>query len=81
MRNNVILLHQNMPDCPVHTLETGNRRMDNTRLVITETFVSDTEQERKENLQYAVDQYIRLVLKNGSLPTGNQVADLVEQSQ
>jgi len=51
--------------------------MDKTRLVITEAFASDTEQQRKENLQRAVDQYIRLALKNGNLPTGEKEQDLV----
>lgn len=46
--------------------------MDNTRLVMSETFLSDSQSERKENLQKAVDQYILLQLKNGSLPTGKK---------
>lgn len=43
--------------------------MDKTRLVITESFSSVTEEERKANLQKAVDQYIILNLKKGKTQT------------
>lgn len=72
------MTHRNTSDCPVHIMGTGNHSMDNSRFIIIETFQSETETERKENLQRAVDQYIRLVLKNGSLPTGNLFSDLVK---
>lgn len=42
--------------------------MDKTRLIITETFRSATEEERREALQKAVDQYLLTQLKNGGPP-------------
>lgn len=43
--------------------------MDKVRLIVTETFRSETEAARKENLQLTVDQYIRLILQSsGPIP-------------
>jgi len=53
--------------------------VDKSQLVILEAFVSETEGQRKENLQKAVDQYIFLQLKNGSLPTETKTQNLAKE--
>jgi hypothetical protein len=62
----------------LHTNRAGNKRVDNIPYIVTETFHSDTTTERKDNLQHTFDQYIRLILENGSLPTGNHDRNMVK---
>lgn len=44
--------------------------MDKAKLVFTEQFASETEVERRELLQAAVDQYVRLRLEQPDTPEG-----------
>ncbi len=46
--------------------------MDKTQLDVQQTFVSKTQEEREQNLQRAVDQYLLLLIKNGKIPGENR---------
>lgn len=54
--------------------------MDKVRLIVTETFRSETEAARKENLQRTVDQYIRLILQNSG-PVPDEEAEVGEEQE
>jgi len=55
--------------------------MDKTQIVITETFLTDSEAERKERLQKAVDLYLYHQLQNGSGSGRNDMRDLLPVEQ
>lgn len=55
--------------------------MDKYRLIVTETYPSQTDREGRENLRQLVDQHIRLSLKNSDLPAGARSHSPADESR